>query len=157
MAALWLQTVPSRVSTVPNWGHCKTMPNTQSPFKHSSQLYQTCLSSPWPALSHGRLRGQWPGPQHHLWAPYLHMTKSILPRLLTPPPFPRFNLLQRTRLQETFPPLLLLRHLWYLMCCSKAGTWRLRSSLAVFGDWVTKRRIKYGPTVARLGTMEQTT
>lgn len=156
MAVLWLQTVPSRVSTVPNWGHCKTMPNTQSPFKHSPQLYQTCLSSPWPAFSHGRLRGQWKGPQHHLWSPYLHMTKSILPGLLTPPPLhPLTKNEPYTR--ETFPPLLLFRRLWYLMCCSRAGTWCLRSSFASLVDWVTRQRIKCGPPVASLGTMEHVT
>lgn len=37
-----------------------------------------------PAFSHGKRRGQWKNLQHHLWSPYLHMTKSILPGLPTP-------------------------------------------------------------------------
>lgn len=63
MVALWLQTVLSRVSTVPNWGQRKTMLNTQWPFRHSSQLYQTCLSSSARFLS-WQTRGQWQRLQH---------------------------------------------------------------------------------------------
>lgn len=48
-----------------------------------------------PAFSHGKLRGQWKSLQHHLWSPYLHMIKSILPGLPTPykknEPWDRFS------------------------------------------------------------------
>lgn len=70
---------------------------------------------------------------------------ATFPHLPAPPSPPCFNPLQRMRLRETFPPLLLLRHLWYLMCCSRAGTWRLRSSFAVFRDWVTNRELNTVP------------
>lgn len=158
MAVLWLQTVPSRVSTVPNWGHCKTMPNTQSPFKHSSQLYQTCLSSPWPAFSHGRLRGQWQGPQHHLWSPYLHMTKSILPGLQPPSPLPALlQPLTKNETERDFPTITVTQTSLVFNVLIQGWYLTFEKLICCFRGLSNQQRIKYGPAVARLGTMEHAT
>lgn len=152
MVALWLQTVLSRVSTVPNWGQRKTMLNTQWPFRHSSQLYQTCLSSSRP-LSLVANSGTMATPPAHLWSPYLHMTKPILPGLPTPrtKPEPR----ERFSHRYCYSGVLCIRAALLLLEAGR-GAGGAGSLLSCMGDKAEPECDGMCPTPARACTVEGT-